>query len=123
MERISVNRFSFRRKRSHKRDKEKEDNSHNGESTDNDLPKMKYIRYVIQAFIVAKCNEGFLSFIFARPGLRIYGGLGSLSCDFIKKIWPIIFKGSGPSGPILFSCVKRDLTLKNIHVTASLRTP
>ena len=62
MERISVNRFSFRRKRSHKRDKEKEDNSNNSESTENDLPKMKYIRYVIQIFSldVAKCNEGFL---------------------------------------------------------------
>ena len=28
----------------------------------------------------------------------------SLSHDF--KIWPIPFQGSGPSGPILFSCEK-----------------
>ena len=40
----------------------------------------------------------------ARTGLQIYGGPGSLSHDF--KIWPITFQGSGPSGPILFSCEK-----------------
>ena len=37
-------------------------------------------------------------------GLQIYGGPRSLSNDF--KIWPITFHGSGPSGPILFSCEK-----------------
>ena len=37
-------------------------------------------------------------------GLQIYGGPGSLSHDF--KIWPIIFQGSGSSGPILFCCEK-----------------
>ena len=37
-------------------------------------------------------------------GLQIYGGPGSLSHDF--KIWPTTFQGSGPSGPILFSCEK-----------------
>ena len=41
------------------------------------------------------------------PGLQIYGGPRSLSHDF--KIWPITFEGSGPSGPILFSCVKISL--------------
>ena len=40
-------------------------------------------------------------------GLQIYGGPGSLSHDF--KIWPITFQGSGPSGPILFSCEKKSL--------------
>ena len=40
-------------------------------------------------------------------GLQIYGGPGSLSHDF--KIWPITFQGSGPSGPILFSCEKISL--------------
>ena len=53
-------------------------------------------------------------------GLQIYGGLGSLSHDF--KIWPVAFQGSGHRGPILFSCEK-NLTLKKIHLTASLRTP
>ena len=43
MERISVQRFSFRRKRSHKRDRE--ENSHNEEPQENDISKMKYIRY------------------------------------------------------------------------------
>ena len=40
-------------------------------------------------------------------GLQIYGGPGSLSHDF--KIWPITFQGSGPSGPILYSCEKISL--------------
>ena len=40
-------------------------------------------------------------------GLQIYGGPGSLSHEFI--IWPITFQGSGPSGPILFSCEKISL--------------
>ena len=53
-------------------------------------------------------------------GLKIYGGSGSLSHDF--KIWPIIFQGRGSSGPILFSCEKSHFN-KNIHLTASLRTP
>ena len=53
-------------------------------------------------------------------GLQIYGGPGSLSHDFI--IWPISFQGSGPSGPILFSCEKSHFK-KNIHFTVSLRTP
>ena len=44
--------------------------------------------------------------------LQIYGGPGSLSHDF--KIWPITFKGSGPSGPILFSCLEKNLTLIKI---------
>ena len=37
-----------------------------------------------------------------RPGLQIYGGPRSLS--HYLKIWPITFQGSGPGGPILFSC-------------------
>ena len=53
--------------------------------------------------------------------IQIYGGPGSLSHDF--KIWPITFQGSGPSGPILFSCEKNLNLIKNIHLTASLRTP
>ena len=53
-------------------------------------------------------------------GPQIYGGPGSLSHDF--KIWPITFHGSGPSGPILFSCEKSHFN-KNIYLTASLRTP
>ena len=44
----------------------------------------------------------------------------SLSHDF--KIWPITFQGSGPSGPILLSCEKSHFN-KDIHLTASLRTP
>ena len=40
-------------------------------------------------------------------GLQIYGGPGSLSHNF--KIWPITFRGRGPSGPILFSCEKISL--------------
>ena len=52
-----------------------------------------------------------------NAGLQIYGGPGSLSHDF--KIWPITFQGSGPSGPILFSCEKFHFN-KNIHLTASL---
>ena len=35
-------------------------------------------------------------------GIQIYGGPASLSHGF--KIWPFTFRGSGPSGPILFSC-------------------
>ena len=55
-------------------------------------------------------------------GIQIYGGPGSLSLDF--KIWPITFQGSGPSGPIHFSREKSHFSLiKNIHLTASLRTP
>ena len=46
-------------------------------------------------------------------GLQIYGGPGSLSHNF--KIWPITFQGSGPSGPILFSCEKSHFN-KNIHL-------
>ena len=42
-----------------------------------------------------------------NSGLQIYGGPGSLSYDL--KIWPITFQGSGPSGPILFSCEKISL--------------
>ena len=53
-------------------------------------------------------------------GLQIYGGPRSLSHDF--KIWPITFQGSGPSGPILL-VVKKSHFNKNIHLTASLRTP
>ena len=53
------------------------------------------------------------------PSLQIYGGPGSLSHDF--KIWPITFKGSGSSGPILFSCKKSHFN-KNIYHTASLQT-
>ena len=40
-------------------------------------------------------------------GLHIYDGPGLFSHDF--KIWPITFQGSGPSGPILFSCEKTSL--------------
>ena len=39
--------------------------------------------------------------------LKIYGGPRSLSHDF--KIWPVTFKGSGPSEPILFTCEKNSL--------------
>ena len=39
--------------------------------------------------------------------LQLYGGPGSLSHDF--KLWPITFQGSGPSGPILFSCEQTSL--------------
>ena len=53
-------------------------------------------------------------------GLQIYGGHGSLSHDF--KIWPITFQGSGPSGPMFFSCEKSHFN-KNIHLIVSLRTP
>ena len=52
----------------------------------------------------------------ALPGLQIYGWPGPLSPDFI--IWPITFKGSEPSGPIIFSCEKSHFK-KNIHFTAS----
>ena len=48
---------------------------------------------------------GLYTYIF--PGFQIYGGPGSLSHDF--KIWPITLQGSGPSGPILFSCEKISL--------------
>ena len=30
--------------------------------------------------------------------------VGPGHCPMIFKIWPITFQGSGPSGPILFSC-------------------
>ena len=40
-------------------------------------------------------------------GLKIYGWPGMLSHDF--KIWPCTFQGSGPTGPILFSCEKFNL--------------
>ena len=46
-------------------------------------------------------------------GFQTYGGPGSLSHDF--KIWSITFKGSGPSGPFLFSCEK-NLTLIKIFI-------
>ena len=49
------------------------------------------------------CGAGSCIFM-PYPGLQIYGGPGSLTHDF--KIWPITFQGSGPSGPILFSCEK-----------------
>ena len=49
---------------------------------------------------------------------HIYDGPGSLSHDF--KIWPITFQGSGPSRPIV---VKKSHCNKNIHLTASLKTP
>ncbi|XP_060564094.1 NAD(P)H-hydrate epimerase-like [Ruditapes philippinarum] len=42
MDRISVNRFSFRRKGSHKKDKDKED-SHEDKTDEVELPKIKYI--------------------------------------------------------------------------------
>ena len=45
-------------------------------------------------------------------GLQIYGGSRSLSHVF--KIWPNTFQGSGPSGPILFSCEK--ITLIQIFI-------
>ena len=45
--------------------------------------------------------------LYTSAGLQIYGGPGSLSHDF--KIWPITYQGSGPSGPILFSCEKISL--------------
>ena len=56
----------------------------------------------------------------STTGLQIYGGPGSFSHDF--KIRPITFQGSGPTGPILFSCEKSHFN-KNIHRTASLQTP
>ena len=46
----------------------------------------------------------------SETGLQIYGGPGSLSHYF--KIWPITFQGSGPSGPILFSCEKSHFNKK-----------
>ena len=55
-----------------------------------------------------------------RAGLQIYGGPGSLSHDF--KIWPVTFRGSGPVDPS-FLVVKKSHFNKNIHLTASLRTP
>ena len=51
------------------------------------------------------------------PGLQIYGGPGSFSHDF--KIWPIAFQGSGPSGPILFSCKKSHFNKKNSSYSKS----
>ena len=68
------------------------------------LPQVKQIQFCHQAkydrFISQSCSN-------TTPGLQIYGGPGSLSHDF--KIWPIAFQGSGPSGPILFSCEKISL--------------
>ena len=52
--------------------------------------------------------EGIVNvFLHTVTGLQIYGGPGSLSHDL--KIRPITFQGSGPSGPILFSCEKISL--------------
>ena len=65
-------------------------------------------------------NRDSETFSVLSSGLQIYGGPRSLSNDF--KIWPITFQGSGPSGSILFSCEKIYFN-KNIHLTASLRTP
>ena len=45
--------------------------------------------------------------LMSATGLQTYVGPGSLSHDF--KIWPITFQGSGPSGPILFSCEKTSI--------------
>ena len=42
-----------------------------------------------------------------HASLQIYGRPGTLSHDL--KIWPITFQGSGPSGPIFFSCEKISL--------------
>ena len=53
-----------------------------------------------------KCRH--VSSLVTDPDLQIYGGPGSLSHDF--KIWPITFQGSGPSGPILFSCEQISLS-------------
>ena len=49
-------------------------------------------------------------------GLQIYGGPGSLSHDF--KILPLTLQGSGPRGPILFSCEKFHLN-KNLSYRES----
>ena len=46
-------------------------------------------------------------------GLQIYGGPGPLPHDF--KIWPITFQGSGPNGPIPFSC-ENNLTLIKMFI-------
>ena len=54
-----------------------------------------------------------LIFSLSTPGLQIYGGPGSLSHDF--KIWPITFQGSGPSGPILFSCLIKIFILHPVY--------
>ena len=48
--------------------------------------------------------KGAVSSISWSTGLQINGGPRSLSHDF--KIWPITFQGSGPNGPIPFSCEK-----------------
>ena len=57
--------------------------------------------------IIRNMTQDFKEQYPTTTGLQIYGGPGSLSHDF--KIWPITFKGSGPSGPILFSCEKISL--------------
>ena len=51
-----------------------------------------------------------LSLTITFLGLQIYGGPRSLSHDFKKG--PITFQGSGPSGPIFFSCEKISLFFK-----------
>ena len=64
------------------------------------------------SFFLFNKNPRFWSTFVIRlmAGLQIYGGPGSLSHDF--RIWPITFQGSGPSGPILFSCEKSHIYKK-----------
>ena len=52
-----MQRFSFRRKRSHKKDRE--ENSHNEEQQENDISKMKYIRYELLSVMTLThlCNN------------------------------------------------------------------
>ena len=59
---------------------------------------------LVDWFIVSKSHEltQMCVIVISSSGHQIYGGPGSLSHDF--KIWPITFQGTGPSGPILFSC-------------------
>ena len=64
------------------------------------LNVLEYTNTCTSMAIWTKLNIIFIG----NTGLQIYGGPGSLSHDF--KIWPITFQGSGPSGPILFSCEK-----------------
>ena len=59
------------------------------------------IQRVSEPKTIAADNKSLVS------GLQIDGGPGALSHDL--KIWPITFQGSGPSGPILFSCEKISL--------------
>ena len=53
-------------------------------------------------------------------GFQIYGGPGSLTHD--SKYGPPLSKAVGPVDPS-FLVVKKSLFNKNIHLTASLRTP